>query len=565
MSNPSRAGARLRPNAALAFMPEGYSTQHGKLMGRQSATEGFLRAMIRHAGVDRHVAYAMAPQAMAAFEPMARALGARGPVGVIAPHHIAEVAGLGAMLLPGPNIGALAGLRALARAERGFSITGITYTMSSRAVMSGVAELVSQPVQDWDAVVCISESARRMMEAMLGAEEQRLAQRLGATRFTRPRLPVIPLGIDTAAFTFAPAMRAEWRARIGAAPDDFVLLHHGRVSWHAKAHHWPMLAALGRVSAAMPAGRKLHLLVSGWSANEGQEAALRAQAAALCPQVALHRAGGLEPERRPGVWAAGDAFTLLSDNIQETYGLAVVEAMAAGLPVLVSDWDGFRDTVRDGRDGFRIASLMAAPGTAPDLAMAHGAGAMDYDHFLAATTQLVAIDVAATAAALEKLVMDVPARRAMGSAAQARARGDFDWARIMPRWQALWDELRAVRQRAEEAPARAWPQPSLVDPTQLFADWPSAVLQPATLLARDPAAPAIGLAAALGLPAAIHPKPDAAVATRLGRLLAAVPEAGSISAAALEEAMGEADRAAAGRGMLWLLKTGFLRVVPPAG
>jgi glycosyltransferase involved in cell wall biosynthesis len=253
-------------------------------------------------------------------------------------------------------------------------------------------------------------------------------------------------------------MRAQWRASIGAGPDDFVLLHHGRVSWHAKAHHWPMLAALGRVSAGMAPGRRLHLLVAGWSSNEGQEAALRAQAAAICPNVTLHRAGGLQPERRPGIWAAADAFTLLADNIQETFGLAVVEAMAAGLPVLVSDWDGFRDTVRDGQDGFRIPSLMAAPGAAPDLAMAHGAGAMDYDHFLAATTQLVAIDIAATTAALEKLVLDAPARRAMGGAAQARARGEFDWARIIPRWQALWTELRAVREHATDTPPRPWPR-----------------------------------------------------------------------------------------------------------
>ena len=292
MSSPNLASGRRRPNAALAFMPEGYSTQHGRLMGRQSATEGFLRAMIRHAGVDRHVAYALAPQAMAAFEPMVRALGGRAPVSVIAPERIAALAEIGTLLLPQPNIGAHLGLRALARAERTYSVTGITHTLSSRGVMAGVADLVSQPVQDWDAVVCTSHSARAMITGLLAAEEDRLAQRLGATRFTRPRLPVIPLGIDTASFVFPPAMRAQWRASIGAGLDDFVLLHHGRVSWHAKAHHWPMLAALGRVSARMPPGRRLHLLVAGWSSNEGQEAALRAQAAALCPDVALHRAGG---------------------------------------------------------------------------------------------------------------------------------------------------------------------------------------------------------------------------------------------------------------------------------
>jgi hypothetical protein len=80
--------------------------------------------------------------------------------------------------------------------------------------------------------------------------------------------------------------------------------------------------------------------------------------------------------------------------------------------------------------------------------------------------------------------------------------------------------------------------------------------------ARDPAAPAIGLAAALNLPAAIHPKADAATAARLARLLAAAPEQGSITAQALRDAMPEAERILAGRGMLWLLKTGFLRLVP---
>ncbi len=557
---PKSAIAKTAANAALAFMPEGYSTKHGKLMGRHSATEGFLRAMIRHAGVDRHVAYALAPGAAPQFEPLARGLGARAPTSVIQPQNIAEVAGIGTLSLPGPNIGNLARLRALAGAESGFSITGVTHTLSSLGAMGGVAELANFPVREWDAVVCISQSARRMIEMLLSAEEARLAERLGATRFVRPRLPIIPLGIDTAAFTFAPSMRMEWRARIGAGPDDFVLLHHGRVSWHAKAHHWPMLAALGRVSDKLPPGRKLHLLMAGWSSNEGQEAALRDQARALCPKVNLFRAGGLEPERRPGVWAAGDAFVLLSDNIQETFGLAVVEGMAAGLPVLVSDWDGFRDTVRDGEDGFRIASLMAAPGSAPDLAMAHAANGMDYDHFLAASTQLVAIDVAATAAALEVLVMDPARRRAMGAAGQARARAQFDWARIMPRWQALWAELAAIRQAAPASAPAALPAPAIADPTVLFADWPSAALGPQTRLARDPAAPGIGLVAALALPAGIHPPGDAAAVARLSRLLAAIPAEGDITALALRDALPEGDRPFAGRGILQLLKLGFARL-----
>ena len=52
--------------------------------------------------------------------------------------------------------------------------------------------------------------------------------------------------------------------------------------------------------------------------------------------------------------------------------------MAAGLPVVVSDWDGYRDTVRDGVDGFRIiiedvvynfAAAMKAPLALRDLGL----------------------------------------------------------------------------------------------------------------------------------------------------------------------------------------------------
>ncbi|HRE90473.1 MAG TPA: glycosyltransferase, partial [Myxococcota bacterium] len=69
--------------------------------------------------------------------------------------------------------------------------------------------------------------------------------------------------------------------------------------------------------------------------------------------------------------AAADVFVSLADNVQETFGLSVIEAMAAGLPVVVSDWDGYKDTVRDGEDGFRVTTTMPPVGAADHIAAAY--------------------------------------------------------------------------------------------------------------------------------------------------------------------------------------------------
>ena len=55
---------------------------------------------------------------------------------------------------------------------------------------------------------------------------------------------------------------------------------------------------------------------------------------------------------------AADIFVSLADNIQETFGLSVIEAMASSLPLVVSDWNGYKDLVNHGFNGFRIPTEM---------------------------------------------------------------------------------------------------------------------------------------------------------------------------------------------------------------
>ena len=93
--------------------------------------------------------------------------------------------------------------------------------------------------------------------------------------------------------------------------------------------------------------------------------------------------------------AAADVAISLVDNAQETFGLAVAEAMAAGLPLVVSDWSGYRDLVRNGIDGYLIPSAWAtsAPHVSVSLGWQQFTGMQSFPAVAGALAQLVQIDL----------------------------------------------------------------------------------------------------------------------------------------------------------------------------
>ena len=115
-------------------------------------------------------------------------------------------------------------------------------------------------------------------------------------------------------------------------------------------------------------------------------------------------------------------FTSLSDNIQETFGLNPIEAMATGLPVVITDWDGYRDTLENGLQGIAIPTVSAAPGNGLGIASHYRSGRFSYGGFIARTAQFTAVDIDAATTAYARLIDDPELRRKMGAAGAARAR-----------------------------------------------------------------------------------------------------------------------------------------------
>jgi glycosyltransferase involved in cell wall biosynthesis len=476
-------------NAALFYSPDAYSTSGPKLMGRNAAGESFLRAYLQQSTTSEYWCAVAAPEHARLYAQQVQALKPDAVIKAVLPTGMQELSAAGVLYSPGPGLGDFAWGRG-AHGHHAYSLCGITHTTASKVAMDAIADLVMAPLREWDALICTSRAVRANVGAVVGAQLEHCRQRFGATQVELPQLPVIPLGVHGEDFSRLPHERHDARKTWGIGDDDVVILFVGRLSFHAKAHPLAMYQALQAVSKET-SGRVV-LLECGWFSNEHIKKAFDAAAAAFAPSVRVLRADGRSSAERRLAWHAADIFCSLADNIQETFGITPVEAMASGLPVIVSDWDGYRDTVRHGIDGFRIPTLAPPAGSGIDLANRHAWGVDTYDMYCGFASSLVAVDIDQTTQALKHLVGSAELRAEMGRAGQAHVRERFDWSVVMQEYGQLWDELNSRRAASQALRSHllspspstptAFPWPARLDPFHAFAAYPTHALAADTTL-----------------------------------------------------------------------------------
>jgi glycosyltransferase involved in cell wall biosynthesis len=259
----------------------------------------------------------------------------------------------------------------------------LIYTQHGFFVHDGLSPLLRAPwleiekmgLRPADRVICVSRA------------EQALAQSLEAgppDKF----LHVNGVGIDVRRYDIASDERLRRRSRLrtelGLAEDDLVLLTVSRLTWDKGYREM--------ISAARELDRRGHDFVLLAAGSGKDEAGIRGaiEAAGLTDRLRLL---GWRDDVAD-LYCAADLFVFASHR--EGLPVSPIEAMASGLPVLLSDIPGCTEEVEDG-----VSGLLFACG-----------------------------DAAALADQLTRLLTDAGLRRRLGEEARARA-AMFDRERVL--------------------------------------------------------------------------------------------------------------------------------------
>ncbi len=215
-----------------------------------------------------------------------------------------------------------------------------------------------------------------------------LARMLARAGIPRRRVRVVEPGVD------GPAGRADGGRRTGGSPAGVAFVSIGNLSWHKRP-----LDLLEAFSGLADAGARLTLV--GAAADPVLAGHVRERLRSPDLRDRAGWVGGLPPDAVARLLRAADVFVLPA--LHEAFGIAVGEAMRAGLPAIVSASGNLPRLVRDGVDGFVVPPR----------------------------------DVWALAAAMRRLATDRELRERMASSARARGASLSTWDQAARRFVAV--------------------------------------------------------------------------------------------------------------------------------
>ncbi len=326
---------------------------------------------------------------------------------------------------PGRHLEIVARLRHKLR-RHSAAVCGFIHAINSPRVALDLLQQCFVGLSESDLLFCSSRAGMKAIDAYV----DEIGLLLPPDLYFPARRALVPLGVTIP--TAEQEASGTLRRRLNIEFEASVVLYFGRLSQTGKCDLGPLLVALSHL---LGRGNRLHLVIAGDDTQTKEAPRLQTLAGELGCLKNVTIWPNPSAADKHLLYSGADIFVSPSDNIQETYGLTVAEAMAYGLPSVVSDWDGYRDLVRDGENGFLVPSIF--PPSIETLRLCDSTTSMLEEDSLAQSTT---IDVRILSEKLEKLALDQALRRQMGQAARQYVEKHCSWRVIVRRYEELWEE-----------------------------------------------------------------------------------------------------------------------------
>jgi D-inositol-3-phosphate glycosyltransferase len=319
-----------------------------------------------------------------------------------------------------------------------YPITTLMHGLSLHPMLyEGFSRFLLEESLACDSIICTTNTSRSALSHILDHLAESFYEVCGGRPTYRGRVDVIPLCVNTQ--KLCPRDRPKVRDRLKLKKDAFIILTLGRISLK-KADLCPFVPVLRALVDRNP---NKHLLwVIAGTEDKGYSDSVLAAAREAGVRKHVSVLVNISDETKEHLLPAADVFLSLSDTVQESFGLAPIEAMSCGVPQVVSDWDGHRDTIVHGLTGFRVPTTWMD--CTSDLANTGTIAGPGYDHLCLG--QSIAIDMKQTGDYLQCLIENENMRREMGHCSRVRALEMYSFESVAKKYDSLWAELAEISQ-----------------------------------------------------------------------------------------------------------------------
>lgn len=286
----------------------------------------------------------------------------------------------------------------------------------------------------YDRLIVTSEAGRVAVDSAITESSKWLSAELNGVSVDclkdRLKRVLIPLGVECQDFDQIDKQSA--RRLLNIRQESTVFLYIGRFAPFFKADLDPLLLVFKRLSDQ---NSNLLLLLAGAAEN-----AENVKVEEMCTRLGLSDRVKILPNFAPVLktllYSASDVFVSPADNLQETFGIALIEAMSAGLPVIATNWSGYRDLVEHNKTGFLVRSFWNTEASAFNGTLGPLLYPFERAKFMSSRTFISTSDLYEY---MFVLAHNSQLRAEMGSIGKKRALDLFSWDVVVPLFRDLWE------------------------------------------------------------------------------------------------------------------------------